>query len=39
MEIQNNEQIIWVPEEAAVLTAGVEVKNNRLEVEIVGWGS
>jgi phage terminase large subunit GpA-like protein len=39
MEIQKNEQIIWVPEEAAVLTAGVEVKNNRLEVEIVGWGS
>lgn len=39
MEIKNNKQIIWVPEGAAVLTAGVEVKKDRLEVEIVGWGN
>ncbi|MCK9266183.1 phage terminase large subunit family protein [bacterium] len=39
MKIQKNEQIIWIPEGVAILTAGVEVKNNRIEVEIVGWGS
>jgi phage terminase large subunit GpA-like protein len=27
-----------VPEQVAVLTAGVDVQGNRLEVEIVGWG-
>ena len=27
-----------VPREALVLTAGVDVQNDRLEVEVVGWG-
>lgn len=27
-----------VPEKALVLTAGVDVQNDRLEVEVVGWG-
>jgi phage terminase large subunit GpA-like protein len=27
-----------VPEQVAILTAGVDVQGNRLEVEIVGWG-
>ena len=27
-----------IPEQVAVLTAGVDVQGNRLEVEIVGWG-
>ena len=39
MDIRNNDQIIWAPEEAAVLTAGVEVKKDQIEVEIVGWGN
>lgn len=28
----------YLPEGVAVLTAGVDVQDNRLEVEIVGWG-
>jgi phage terminase large subunit GpA-like protein len=27
-----------VPDEAVVLTCGVDVQQNRLELEIVGWG-
>ena len=29
---------LWVPKPAAVLTCGVDVQDDRLELEVVGWG-
>ncbi len=36
---QRRESYEGVPEEAALLTAGVDVQDDRLEVEVVGWGA
>jgi phage terminase large subunit GpA-like protein len=36
---QRRESYDGVPEEAALLTAGVDVQDDRLEVEVVGWGA
>lgn len=36
---QRRENYEGVPEDAALLTAGVDVQDDRLEVEVVGWGA
>ena len=36
---QRREDYEGVPDEVALLTAGVDVQDDRLEVEIVGWGA
>ncbi len=37
--VQRRESYDGVPEEVALLTAGVDVQDDRLEVEVVGWGA
>lgn len=32
------EEMVAVPDEAIVLTAGVDVQDNRLELSVIGWG-
>jgi len=36
---QRKEEYEGIPEEVVLLTAGVDVQDDRLEVEIVGWGA
>lgn len=38
LEANRSDYAAEVPAEAVVLTAGVDTQDNRLEVEIVGWG-
>jgi len=38
MGMKDNRQVTLVPEGVVVLTAGVDVQDDRLEVEVVGWG-
>jgi phage terminase large subunit GpA-like protein len=37
--LQRRESYHGVPDEVALLTAGVDVQDDRLEVEVVGWGA
>lgn len=32
------EEMVAVPDEAIILTAGVDVQDNRLELSVIGWG-
>ena len=36
---KRKEEYTGIPEEVVVLTAGVDVQDDRLEVEVVGWGA